>query len=178
MSKFKVGDVVRVKSLDECSKSYCWSSCMNHWCDKLMTIKKIDGDSYKMEEDYDDNEGGWFWKEDVLDPVTYFTKDDFKTGMTVEVRCGERFVVWGKRFIYDDGWNRVEDLNDSLCNINNNEYDVMEIFSINKNLVEFDDILNCPGNVIWKRKEEKEISSEEAFKVLKEYYGCDVKIKE
>lgn len=32
--------------------------------------------------------------------------------------------------------------------------------------------------VIWERKQEKEISSDEAFAVLKEHFGCDVKIKE
>lgn len=32
--------------------------------------------------------------------------------------------------------------------------------------------------ILWERKQEKEISSEEALAVLKEHYGCDVKIKE
>ena len=34
------------------------------------------------------------------------------------------------------------------------------------------------SKIIWERKEEKEISSEEAFAILKQHYGCDVKIKE
>ena len=41
------------------------------------------------------------------------------------------------------------------------------------------DILDHPGTLIWSREpNEREISSEEAFKILKEHYGCDVKIKE
>ena len=34
------------------------------------------------------------------------------------------------------------------------------------------------SKIIWERKEEKEISSEEAFAILKQHFGCDVKIKE
>jgi hypothetical protein len=41
-------------------------------------------------------------------------------------------------------------------------------------------ILQCfePTLTIRERNEEIEISAEEAFKTLREYYGCDVKIKE
>lgn len=181
MSKYKIGDVVRVKSLDVCSEFIGWNTdgCMDHWCDKLMTIRETHGNAYQMEEDCEENgEYGWLWHEDMLEPVTYFTKDDFKTGMTVEVRCGSRFVVWGEYLIRYDGHDLIENLNDQLYNINSDEYDIMAIFDVNKELWDLNCIVTHPGKLIWKRKEEKEISSEEAFKVLKEHYGCDVKIKE
>lgn len=56
-------------------------------------------------------------------------------------------------------------------------YNIMKIYEVEANSFYYMFTKLCSDNLIWERKEENIISSEEAFKILKEHYGCDVKIK-
>lgn len=183
MAKYKVGDKVRIKSVKECNTFCGWNSDgeMDHWCGQIMTIRAIDPDGdYRMEEDTDENNNrGWFWNEEWLELFTYFTKDDLKTGMRVTTRDGEIFTVYGERLLAIDGSESIYNYYMDLTHCNNSDFDIVEVHDISKNVASFRDILDYPGKLIWSREpNEREISSEEAFKILKEHYGCDVKIKE
>lgn len=184
MAKYKVGDKVRVKKFVKGTYPSGWNSDrkMDHWCGKTMTIRSMDsyGD-YKMKEDFDENSNrGWFWSEDWLEPITYFTKDDLKTGMTVTTRDGEIFLVYEDHLLNFDGFKPICNYCTDLTYSQSNSrcFDIVEVYDINNKITALKDILYYPGKLIWSRPKEREISSEEAFKILKEHYGCDVKIKE
>lgn len=181
MAKYKIGDKVRIKKVEECDGSLTWNHNgeMDHWCGQIMTIREIDPDGdYRMEEDINENNGGWFWKEEWLEPITYFTKDDLKTGMTVTTRDGEIFAVYGEHLLVLDGFEPIHNYYIDLTHWNNSSFDIVEVHDLNEKAVSLEDILDNPGKLIWSISKEREISSEEAFKILKEHYGCDVKIKE
>lgn len=70
--KYKVGDKVLIKSYEDIHnnpKSDRSGKMARDWGGKVMTIKFVGTDSYRMEEDYDypANRGGWFWYEDMID---------------------------------------------------------------------------------------------------------------
>lgn len=181
MAKYKVGDKVRIKKVEECEPSFAWNhdGKMDHWCGQIMTIRSLLNESgYEMKEDINENDGGWAWHEDWLEPITYFTKDDLKTGMTVKTRCGDRLAVHGKCLLgEDESYYLYTFSSDLKCNFDK-DLDILAINDINEEVTCLGDILCYPGKLIWSRPKEREISSEEAFKILKEHYGCDVKIKE
>lgn len=59
MAKYNVGDKVRiVPNMNE-----HWNPIMKKWCEKVMTIREHDGYSYRMKEDIEENDGGWYWQE-------------------------------------------------------------------------------------------------------------------
>ena len=106
-----------------------------------------------------------------------FTRDDLKDGMMCEMRNGRR-MLWlaGAMRDYNE-WCSTTD-KDLL-----NRYDEFDIVKVGYPDFDNNKTIKCALNsdfkeVIWERKEEKEISSDEAFRVLKEHYGCDVKIRE
>ena len=182
MAKYNVGDKVRVKKVVKGTYPFSWNRDgeMDHWCGQIMTIHAIESNgAYRMKEDFNENNNiGWFWKEDWLEPITYFTKDDLKTGMSVTTRDGEIFVVYGEHLLVLDGFESIHNYYIDLTHCDDSYFDIVEVHDINKNVTSLKDILYNPGKLIWSRLKEKEISSEEAFKILKEHYGCDVKIRE
>ena len=74
MNKYEVGNRVRIIPLDEflnCGNRNPEGK-MDHWAGKVMTIRKVDGNShYYMEEDrYETNCNlmpGWRWSERMID---------------------------------------------------------------------------------------------------------------
>ena len=182
MAKYNVGDKVRVKKVVKGTYPFSWNRDgeMDHWCGQIMTIRAIESNgAYRMKEDFNENNNiGWFWKEDWLEPITYFTKDDLKTGMTVTTRDGEIFAVYGEHLLVLDGFEPIHNYYIDLTHWNNSSFDIVEVHDLNEKAVSLEDILDNPGKLIWSISKEREISSEEAFKILKEHYGCDVKIKE
>lgn len=115
----------------------------------------------------------WCVNRGALHPADY-TLSDLKDEMIVEVRDGSRYIYWNGKFNnYSMGLEYIqEDLTD-LCG---SSFDVVKVFAPSSKLG-FQNMLNHPGELLWERKEVKEISAEEMFNVLSEYYGCDVKIK-
>lgn len=109
-----------------------------------------------------------------------FTRDDLKDGMMCEMRNGKR-MLWlaGAMRDYNE-WCSATEKDLLTGKYGYDEFDIVKVgypdFNNNKTIK---GALNSNfKEVIWERKEEKEISSDEAFRVLKEHYGCDVKIKE
>lgn len=97
-----------------------------------------------------------------------FTKSDLKDGMMVEDELGRKWVYLGGK-LRKPGICKDCDT-DEICKFGYPDYE--RNFTINELLA------YGFSKIIWERKEEKEISSEEAFAILKQHYGCDVKIKE
>lgn len=84
--KYKVGDKVRiVKNWDKVNKSYVNpEGKMDYWLGQVMTIKRLDGNHYKMVEDITEHCGGWNWFEDMIEELaTPFMKSNLKTGDVV-----------------------------------------------------------------------------------------------
>lgn len=111
-----------------------------------------------------------------------FTKADLKTGMIVEVRNGNKYMVYDNRLLRNQVHLMLDDYNDELYYFYDDDFNIVKCFKIDATYIGcIEDVFkNADDNhILWERKpEEKVISSDEAFKVLKEHYGCDVKIKE
>lgn len=112
-------------------------------------------------------------------------KSDLRSGMVVETRCGWRGLI----VEYQDGLEAISDTcvlgldyyTSDLRREVDSDCDIVKIF--NPGVLPFREIsvfsLDRYGNgLIWERNDTKEISAEEAFRVLREHYGCDVKIME
>lgn len=107
-----------------------------------------------------------------------FTRDDLKDGMMCEMRDGER-MLWlaGAMRGYNSWCSGTQyDLTGEI----ESDHDIVKVgYPDFKRYGIIRDVLKGDfKEIIWERKEEKEISSDEAFRVLKEHYGCDVKIRE
>lgn len=104
-----------------------------------------------------------------------FTKDDLKDGMVVEQRDRTRFLVIGDRVVHKEGYNRLDGygytLKDTWCK--DKDSDIVKVFRIKNNSVRsFADLFedNCL-DLIWKRKETKEMTVEEMRQKLEELTG-------
>ena len=107
-----------------------------------------------------------------------FTKADLKDGMMCERADGIKMLWLNGEMRGINAW--CSGTQSDLTNLGGKKLDIVRVgypdfdkygpisHALNGNFKE----------VLWERKQEKEISSEEAFAVLKEHYGCDVKIKE
>lgn len=176
VSKFKIGDKVRIKKFK--TRPYHWNSegKMDKYSGRVVAISKIIGREIRICEDG----GKWSWNESDFAPAE-FTKADLKDGMMVELRGGSKFIWLYGALRNTDCWCSVtnEDLTGSCEEVDIVKVGYPEIKNELFNIGNIRDILKSEFSVtLWERKEEKEISAEEALAVLKEYYGCDVKIKE
>lgn len=94
-------------------------------------------------------------------------KSDLKSGMVVQTRSSEKFLVVNDLLINKTGFMRLDDFETNLKHIGNlNMYDIQAVFSQSyswglgfKGGIEH-------GQMIWKRKEVKEFTIEEIAKKL------------
>lgn len=112
-------------------------------------------------------------------------KKDLKSGMVAETRNGARWLVMKKtrrdgtkRMILASNYEaqKIEDYNDDLTYEWVPDYDIMKLFFPAEGPIQ--KMLKSSENLIWTRKETKEITAEEAFRVLREHYGEPVSIAE
>lgn len=182
--KFKVGDKVKVREWDDMAREFevgknnsiqtpvmPFVDDMKMFCGRQCSITKEYSGFYQLDC------SRYYFTDDML-KMYEFTKSDLKTGMVVETRNLMRYMVCGNRIVRTDVFVTLSHFKDNLlCDFNNN-YDIVKCFDVPQDPMDTIDILENPGELLWERKpEEKVISSDEAFKVLKEHYGCDVKIK-
>lgn len=176
VSKFKVGDKVRVKKFKTRPDHWNQHGEMDKYAGKVVTISNDTEWGFNI---FEDNRS-WAWLKSDFAPAE-FTKADLKDGMMAELRDGSRWL-WLYGALRGIGvWCSVtqEDLTGQ-----NQDLDIVKIgypeidnTFLGRGVLEF--ILESDfAETLWERQDEKEISSEEAFAVLKEHYGCDVKIKE
>ena len=69
--KYKVGDKVRIVSkwTTECNQNPL--GYMDKWLGKVMTIRAIEGDMYRMKEDIHESLLGWCWNEATISGLAY-----------------------------------------------------------------------------------------------------------
>lgn len=111
-----------------------------------------------------------------------FTKADLKDGMMVVERNGYGYIwLYGAK---RDDCECFHDTRNDLTSIRGRKHDIIKVGYPKVDSYDLTGVerILCSVNsgfrqIIWER-EEKEISSEEAFAILKQHYGCDVKIKE
>lgn len=111
-----------------------------------------------------------------------FTKSDLKDGMMVVERNGYGYIwLYGAK---RDDCECFHDTRNDLTSIRGRKHDIIKVGYPKVDSYDLTGVerILCSVNsgfrqIIWER-EEKEISSEEAFAILKQHYGCDVKIKE
>ena len=143
MSKFKVGDKVRVKKdlkINEIYNTYTYTDGMYYgYGAKILTIDEIDsllGDHYHVKED----RHHFAWTDDMLELVApkSFTKPDLKDGMVVEYRNGRRRLVLNEKFIGEDGNTHFNDFNNDLTSAKDGrslfgarfqDFDIMKVYS-------------------------------------------------
>lgn len=110
-----------------------------------------------------------------------FTKADLKDGIVVELRDKKRYVVFGDRIINMGGYSRLNSYNECLEDImySNPKYNVEKVFKVNTEKVYcFHDILKSDNlELIWERKEAKEMTAEEMKQKLEELTGEKIEIK-
>ena len=68
MSKYKVGDRVRIVPLDKLKtcEGINYEGWMNHWAGEIMTIRQCRGKDYRMIEDKEEWHGGWYWSDEMI----------------------------------------------------------------------------------------------------------------
>lgn len=113
------------------------------------------------------------WGEEVLE----MTKDDLKTGMVVETRDGNKYMVirgefnttnYGEQslmFIRPDGFNHNDVYADDLIHTKYKDFDVVKIYA--PPMRGFKDTLNDERNLIWERKSTREVCLEKEIEHLK-----------
>lgn len=113
------------------------------------------------------------WGEEVLE----MTKDDLKTGMVVETRDGNKYMVirgefnttnYGEQslmFIRPDGFNNNDVYADDLIHTKYKDFDVVKIYA--PPMKGFKDTLNDERNLIWERKSTREVCLEKEIEHLK-----------
>ena len=108
-------------------------------------------------------------------------KSDLRNGMTVELATGDRRLVMmidGELFFLGEYSSlSAERHREDLTNLYSKNLDVVKVY---KNApTSLEEMLKESDQLLWQRGDNtKEISASEAFRVLKEHYGCDVKIME
>lgn len=138
---------------------------------KFLLHNCIDSETIEIENEYlyiRGNKKGFKFYIQEEEMKKEFVNDDLKDGMMVEDANGRKWLYLGGKLrkpgmckdckpedIYRFGFPRY-----------------------GRNLTINELLTYGFSKIIWERKEEKEISSEEAFAILKQHYGCDVKIKE
>ena len=188
MGYYKVGDLVRIKTWEKMaqefdvdedgdirtSSMFYFSKSMKQYCEKIYVIKNAyyNGYYYRLEgiDDYTFNY-------DMIEQKE-LTKDDLKTGMIIEYRDKSRGVIIGDTIVEPDTFLSMYNLTDNL-KYSDSRYpnnDIMKVYE-GKEYHSFGNMLSNPGKLIWQRYETKEISMDEAMKIIAEHIGTkDFKI--
>lgn len=107
-----------------------------------------------------------------------FSMSDIKSGMTIQVRRGTVYLVIKRKAYGVSGYVNLEDYSkDMTCNVTRSG-DIMNVCKTSEESYNLEMLLSNRGEMIYERKELKEITYEEAIQALEEKFGCNVKIKE
>ena len=164
-NKFKVGDKVLLKN----RRGDCWNPYgeMDKYMGTIVTISKIYGDLFEIEEDHNRVNNKWSFNfEDIERLANDITLSDLQFADILTLRNGERYVYASKRMYGEDNsyycdCDLIENYyNDDLTNGDRNkEQDIVKV--------------ERAGKIIYERKEEaKEMTLQEICKEL----GYEVKI--
>ncbi len=179
-AKFKKGDKVIVTGCDNNAPSANIG--------KEAVIKGVstrDGDNAVV---YFTTLSLWYLEKDITlkEGDAQMTKKDLKTGMLVVNQDGSTSTIllgteYGDIVVRDGGWMNVSDYSNDLKTGSSGRpatrLDVMKVYKPNSRVKFLKPNPNpIDHELIWERKETKEVSKEEVFKILQEKFGCEVKI--
>lgn len=189
--EYKVGDRVRIKTWEKMaqefgvdedgdirtSNTFYFNKSMKQYCEKIYVIKNANyynGYYYRLEgiDDYTFND-------DMIEQKE-LTKEDLKTGMIVEYRDKTRGIIIGDTIVEPDTFLSTSKLTDDL-KCSDSHYpnnDITKVYE-GKEDDSFRNMLLYPGKLIWQRYETREISMDEAMKIIAKHIGTkDFKIKD
>lgn len=189
--EYKVGDRVRIKTWEKMaqefgvdedgdirtSNTFYFNKSMKQYCEKIYVIKNVNyyNDYYYRLEGIDD----YTFNDDMIEQKE-LTKEDLKTGMIVEYRDKTRGIIIGDTIVELDTFLSMSNLTDNI-KYSNSHYpnnDIMKVYEGKKDN-SFRNMLSYPGKLIWQRYETKEISMDEAMKIIAKHIGTkDFKIKD
>lgn len=175
-SKFelKPGMKVRVKRYDQRTNRWNSDGKMDKYMGKSVTVRAIEGNRVKIEEDKNENgNNGWIWRVENFVPVK-FTKSDLKDGMMLETADGNKYLWLHGERRGTDMW--VKDLPEKFED-EAKEYPQYEVVKVGypKYVGSISDSLRADFDVVlwdkrWTEENTKEITAEEAEKLLKEKF--------
>ena len=189
--EYKVGDRVRIKTWEKMaqefgvdedgdirtSNTFYFNKSMKQYCEKIYVIKNVNyyNDYYYRLEGIDD----YTFNDDMIEQKE-LTKEDLKTGMIVEYRDKTRGIIIGDTIVEPDTFLSMSNLTDNL-KCSDSHYpnnDIMKVYE-GREGNSFGNMLSCPGKLIWQRYETREISMDEAMKIIAKHIGTkDFKIKD
>lgn len=183
--KYKVGDRVRIKTWEKMVNEYGIDNegditvgghlyvlkSMKEYCGNVYIIRDA-GIDYKLVgiDTYSFN--------DYMIEQQELTKEDLKTGMIVEYRDKSRGVIIGNTIVEPDTFLSTSKLTDDLkCSDSHYpDNDIMKVYE-GKEDHSFGNMLSNSGKLIWQRYETREISMDEAMKIIAKHIGTsDFKI--
>lgn len=183
--EYKVGDRVRIKTWEKMAQEFgvdeygdivvdarlYFLRSMKEYCGNVYVIRDA-GINYKLE-----GIDTFRFNDDMIEQKE-LTKDDLKTGMIIEYRDKSRGVIIGDTIVEPNTHLPMSKLCDDL-KCSDSHYpnnDIMKVYE-GKEDDSFRNMLFYPGKLIWQRYETREISMDEAMKIIAEHIGTkDFKI--
>lgn len=149
-----------------CKEKTCYSNS-GYYCDKDHYIEN----DYKILE----------WSDYMKVENKEFTKADLKDGMVVEYRKGNRFLVFGHKLLSSNYFDFTNNIADDLTDkkYKDKDFDIMKVYKVNiENVKRLSDILKHENlELIWERKETKEMTGEEMKQKLEELTGEKIEVE-
>ena len=196
----EIRDQIKIRSWEDMEEQYGLDECgdidpdgnnfmflqdMRYLCSKTHAIEGIEFNADIPTRFYIDD---WYIEPYMIErvikkedkEVDKFTKKDLKDGMVVEYRDTQKRLVIGNRLLGRDFYLSFESLDDDLLCPIDRDLDIMKIYISRNTAGNLIYLLEDPENLelIWERKEPKEIPASEAMKILREKFGCEVKLVE
>ena len=173
MSKFKVGDRVRVNSTTICAQYIGKTG-------KIVADASLPlvGERYDVLFDGENKPSNYYWLDHELELVKRksFTKNDLKDGMVVEYRCGWMELVLGKKTVDGTGSHSLCNFDDELINKDSRASDIMRVYIVNDDITNIDRIFDRAClTLLWER-EEKPDYKEMTVAEIEEKLGYKVKV--
>lgn len=183
--EYKVGDRVRIKTWEKMVDEYeidnfgdivvdarlYFLRSMKEYCGNVYVIRDADI-NYKLE-----GIDTFKFNDDMIEQKE-LTKDDLKTGMIIEYRDKSRGVIIGDTIVEPDTFLPMSTFCDDLKYSDSHypDNDIMKVYERKEN-ISFKSMIFYPGKLIWQRYETREISMDEAMKIIAEHIGTkDFKI--
>lgn len=107
-----------------------------------------------------------------------FTKADLKDGMVVEYRDLSRRVVIGNSLIGENGYNILNNYNDTLLSWRFSDNDIIKVYEIKKPYPFSDMMKDRNLRLIWNRFNTICMTAEEMRKKLEELTGWEIEVEE
>ena len=185
--EYKVGDRVRIKTWEKMVDEYeinnfgdivvdrrlYFLRSMKEYCGNVYVIRDA-GINYKLE-----GINTFSFNDNMIEQKE-LTKEDLKTGMIVEYRDKTRGMIIGDNIVEPDTFLSTSKLTDDLKCFDSHypNNDIMKVYE-GKEDDSFRNMLLNPGKLIWQRYETREISMDEAMKIIAKHIGTkDFKIKD